>query len=85
MCYVLGFRRQTYCARKWGHRPEVVNEEFATELHQAYEDHPYWGLWKIFHWVRRKPEHTFDLRSREVGGQCTSFGTKTVGLWSMKE
>ena len=59
-CCVLGFRRQTYYARKRGHRPEVADEELTAVLRRACKEHPYWGFWKIFHWLRREPEHTFN-------------------------
>ena len=44
-CRVLGFRRQTYYARKRGHRPEVADEELAAVLRRACKEHPYWGFW----------------------------------------
>ena len=59
-CRVLGFRRQTYYRRKQGHRPDVRDDELAAVLRQACIDHPYWGFWMIFHFLRREPEHTFN-------------------------
>lgn len=59
-CRVLGFRRQTYQSRKRGHRPDVEDDKLATILRQACEDYPYWGFWKIFHFLRRQPEHTIN-------------------------
>ena len=59
-CTVLGFRRQTYYRRKQGHRPEVADDELAATLRQTCKEYPYWGFWKVFHFLRRMPQHTFN-------------------------
>ena len=59
-CRVLGFRRQTYYGRKRGHRPEEADDELAALLRKTCQDHPYWGFWKVFHFLRRDPQHNFN-------------------------
>ena len=56
---VLGIRRQTYHARKKGHRPEQVDEQIAQLLHQTVEEYVAWGFWMVYHFLRRKG-HTWN-------------------------
>lgn len=56
---VLGVRRQTYHARKKGHRPEEVDEQIAQLLHQTVGEYVAWGFWMVYHYLRRKG-HTWN-------------------------
>ena len=56
---VLGIRRQTYHARKKGHRPEQVDEQIAQLLHQTVGEYVAWGFWMVYHFLRRKG-HTWN-------------------------
>lgn len=51
---VLGIRRQTYHARKKGHRPEQEDQQIAGLLHQTVKEYVAWGFWMVYHFLRRK-------------------------------
>ncbi len=51
---VLGIRRQTYYARKQGHRPEQEDERIAEQLHAVIKQFVAWGFWMSFHYLRNK-------------------------------
>jgi len=53
-CAVLGFRRQTYCRRRQGHRPEEEDGAVADLLHQVTRRFVCWGFWMVFHFLRRQ-------------------------------
>ena len=53
-CAVLGFRRQTYCRRRQGHRPEEADAVVADLLHQVTKRFVCWGFWMVFHFLRRQ-------------------------------
>lgn len=49
---VLGIRRQTYYARKKGHRPEQEDNQIAERLHSVIQQFIAWGFWMSFHYLR---------------------------------
>jgi len=51
---VLGFRRQTYYARKNGHRPEEADLLIAAQLHKVVKRFVAWGFWMVFHYLRKQ-------------------------------
>ena len=53
-CAVLGFRRQTYCRRRQGHRPEEEDGMVADLLRQVTGRFVCWGFWMVFHYLRRQ-------------------------------
>ncbi len=53
-CAVLGFRRQTYCRRRQGHRPEEEDGVVADLLHQVTRRFVCWGFGMVFHFLRRQ-------------------------------
>lgn len=53
-CVVLGFRRQTYCRRRQGHRPEEEDGLVADLLHQITRQFVCWGFWMVFYYLRRQ-------------------------------
>lgn len=53
-CEILGFRRQTYCRRRQGHRPEEEDGLVADLLHQITSRFVCWGFWMVFYYLRRQ-------------------------------
>lgn len=51
---VLGIRRQTYYARKQGHRPEQKDAQIAEQLHAITKQYVAWGFWMTFHYLRNQ-------------------------------
>ena len=51
---VLGLRRQTYYARKRGHRPEQEDDRIAEQLHQITKQFVAWGFWLVFYYLRNQ-------------------------------
>lgn len=56
---VLGLRRQSYYARKRGHRPEEQDARIAEQLHVVTERFVAWGFWMSFHYLRNQG-HTWN-------------------------
>jgi putative transposase len=59
---VLGIRRQTYYARKRGHRVEQEHQVeqndklIAHQLREAIKEHLSWGFWMIFYFLKRQAD-----------------------------
>ena len=51
---VLGLRRQTYYARKRGHRPEEEDTRIAEQLHRLTKQFVAWGFWLVFYCLRNE-------------------------------
>ncbi len=51
---VLGLRRQTYYARKRGHRSEQEDKRIAELLHQVTKQFVAWGFWLVFYYLRNQ-------------------------------
>lgn len=57
-CKILGFRRQTYYARRSGHRPEEREAEIIELLQRTCARFVAWGFWMVFHYLRNQDELT---------------------------
>lgn len=54
VCCILGFRRQTYHARKNGHRPDEKDEQLKQLLRDTCAQFLAWGFWMIFYYLRNE-------------------------------
>jgi putative transposase len=51
---VLGLRRQTYYARRRGHRPEEEDNRIAEQLRVVTQQFVAWGFWLVFYYLRNQ-------------------------------